>query len=137
MVWDDGPVKKMIAVLCPACNERVEGSDSEDLSRSIRSHFADVHDVDIDVEMNISDESCGCGTESETKGTESSAGEKEFMGGEDEEAGGIYMFECPMCREDIRGSSEDERSANFREHMVTTHKDEPFITQMLEEIGTR
>jgi predicted small metal-binding protein len=99
-------------------------------------HFADVHDVDIEVEMNISDEGCGCDTESETRGAESSAGEKEEFT-EGEETGGIQLFECPMCREDIRGSSDDERSANLREHMVTTHKDEPFITQMLEEIGTR
>jgi predicted small metal-binding protein len=112
----------MIAVRCPACNERVEGSNSEGLSKSIKTHFADIHKTDIDVEMNISDEDCGCGKES--KSAENAA------------AGG-NMFECPMCREDIKGSNEEEMSSRFREHLTTTHKDEPFVTRLMEKVGSR
>lgn len=188
----------MMAVRCPACNERVEGSNSQDLSQSIKTHFADIHKMDIDVEMNTSDEGCGCGTESGSKSAESStpgtrqefssgadaqtegsdkpAGsptmgrglapggmvdskEKSFevgntanqagMGkfesgietpegtGADEETRGIHMFECPMCREEIKGSNEKEMSSSFREHLTTTHKDEPFVTQLMEKVGER
>jgi hypothetical protein len=45
-------MNNIMAVRCPACDERVEGNNSEDLSRSIKTHFAEVHDMDIDVEMN-------------------------------------------------------------------------------------
>jgi predicted small metal-binding protein len=76
----------MMAVRCPACSERVEGSSSQDLSRSIKTHFADVHKMDIDVEMNTSDEGCGCGSETGSRssaGESSGQGKEEFRGGAD------------------------------------------------------
>jgi predicted small metal-binding protein len=199
-----------MAVRCPACSERVEGSSSQDLSSSIKSHFADVHKMDIDVEMNVSDEGCGSGTGSSSgAGSSSRQGKEEFEGGADEmkegssagglgnpeerapsrrptspipgrgigsgvkvdykeksfevggtgagtgmgefESGtvtpegtgasedtrGISGFECPVCREEISGSSEEEMSARFREHLTTTHKDEPFVTRLMERVGSR
>lgn len=105
MPGDNGTVNKMMAVRCPACDERVEGSSSEDLSRSITSHFADVHNMDIDVEMNVSDEGCGCDTGSRS--------------------GETSMFECPVCREKVRGSNEEEMSESFREHLATTIRTNP------------
>jgi predicted small metal-binding protein len=203
----------MMAVRCPACSERVEGSSSKDLSSSIKSHFAEVHNMDIDVEMNTSDEGCGCGSEtSSTGGASSSSGQskEEFRGGADamregpsssgglgnpeerapsrkpsrpapergigpgakvdykeksfevggtgastgmgefesgtvtpegtgasEDTRGISGFECPVCREEISGSSEEEMSSRFREHLTTTHKDEPFVTRLMETVGSR
>ena len=160
----------MLAVSCPACSERVEGTSSNELSRSIKSHFRDIHKMDIDVEMNTSDEGCGCGREEGSRSTmaereggpsASSGGREEFAGGADaqregsfestgpgsrtgmgrsstsEGTSGISEFECPMCREDIKGGSEEEMSEAFREHLATTHKDEPFVTRLMEKVGGR
>jgi predicted small metal-binding protein len=114
-------MNNIMAVRCPACDERVEGNNSEDLSRSIKTHFAEVHDMDIDVEMNTSDEGCGCGG----------------APGPAEDAGDVQSFECPVCQREIGGSDEDERSKNLREHLTTTHKDEPLITQLMETVSDR
>ncbi|GEM_PF-4214857 len=69
--------------------------------------------MDVDVVMDLSEEGCGPGTSSWSSG----------------------MFECPICLEEVRGSSEEEMSASFREHLLTTHKDEPFVTQLMEKVG--
>jgi predicted small metal-binding protein len=169
--------------------------------------------MDIDVEMNTSDEGCGCGSETGSRssaGESSGQGKEEFRGGADgfteastsgaglgnpeerapsrrrtrptpgggigsgvkvdykeksfeagdtqastgmgkfesgietpegtgasEDTRGISGFECPVCRQEISGSSEEEMSSQFREHLTTVHKDEPFVTQLMEKVGSR
>ncbi len=57
------------------------------------------------------------------------------------ESRGIHMEEnavdCPMCKERVTGNDEEGLSENFRSHMMETHKDEPLITQMMEEMKNR
>lgn len=127
-------MNQIMAIRCPSCDEVVQGSNSEDLSRSIKTHFADAHNMDIEVEMNTSDEGCGCGSEPEGPGNEAAggSGQRERSSSLDDQT-----FECPVCNRDIAGSDEDERTANFREHLSTTHKDEPFVTQMMETMSNR
>ncbi|MDW5563764.1 MAG: hypothetical protein SA339_11105 [Methanomassiliicoccus sp.] len=185
-------MNKMMAVRCPACNERVEGSDSDDLSGAIRSHFADIHKLDMDVRMNIDDEGRECSPGLERPGNGSDIGRREELrGGADalqegdgeppgsptmsmglapggkvdykersfevsdagattgmgqfeagivtpegtgtsEETRGIHMFECPLCRQEISGPSEDEVTTYFHDHLVSVHDDEPPITRLIQ-----
>jgi predicted small metal-binding protein len=38
---------------------------------------------------------------------------------------------CPMCNLEASGSNEDNLFDAFRQHLATTHKDEPFVTQLM------
>lgn len=45
-----------------------------------------------------------------------------------------YGVQCPGCEERITGRSEGETSERLREHMSTEHKDEPYMTRLLERL---
>jgi endogenous inhibitor of DNA gyrase (YacG/DUF329 family) len=156
-------VKEMTVVRCPACNERVEGSSSEDLSRSMRVHFSDVHEVESAPERSTPSSSTsspgenpedrapvrkpfrptpdrGIGPGAQTSPTEGSfeagsAGKGEFGSSKiaPEETGGeeITSFQCPICGDTVRGESEEELSSSFGNHLVDSHRDEPFVNRLL------
>jgi hypothetical protein len=48
------------------------------------------------------------------------------------EASGVR---CPVCNLEVNGADEEDLSEAFRRHLATTHKDEPFVTQLMETIG--
>jgi len=56
--------------------------------------------------------------------------------GGNEDARGISGFDRPVCGSEIRGGSE-ERSSRFSSHLVSAHRDEPFVTRLMERVGGR
>ena len=45
-----------------------------------------------------------------------------------------YGVQCPGCEERVTGRSESETSERLREHMSTEHKNEPYMTRLLERL---
>jgi len=144
----------MRTVECPVCRCTVEGSSERELSTCIEVHFCEEHGLEgrgtereggsdwrgaegqtiIGGTMNESSTSYEAqGTSMErsressmSRGTESSASRTEEMG-----------VECPGCRERVTGRSEEEVSTGLREHMESTHRDEPYMTQLAEKLKGR
>jgi predicted small metal-binding protein len=46
-----------------------------------------------------------------------------------------YGVSCPGCRERVTGRSEGETSERLKEHMATEHKNEPYMTRLMERIS--
>lgn len=71
------------------------------------------------------------GREMSSRGTASSSSEEYSLA----EA---YGVQCPGCQERVTGRTEGETSERLREHMTTEHRDEPYMTRLLERLkGSR
>jgi len=187
----------MIAVRCPACNERVEGSSSRQLSASVRKHLSEVHRTSGGTTSGVAAPGTGASSPEEFRGgadgftessrsgsTPSGPGQREPRGpvnptpgggiapggkvdykeksfevadsglqmgmgrtetgietpegtGGSEGTRGISGFDCPVCGNEIRGGSEEELSSSFTSHLVSAHRDEPFVTRLMERVGGR